>query len=150
MKWFAIILASIIIGGIALGNMRPSASSWNPLDLVQPDSTELLPDIRAQRIQVVAQSDSAADWKVTAEDAAFYHEEQLTVLHGVFMQYLRQASPLLQMTATRGQIDNATGDITVEGAVHLQYHDDYTIETEKISWRALDHVLHTNLPGDDS
>jgi LPS export ABC transporter protein LptC len=50
------------------------------------------------------------------------------------------------MTATRGQINNATGDITVEGAVHLQYHDDYTIKTEKISWRALDHVLHTNLP----
>jgi LPS export ABC transporter protein LptC len=83
---------------------------------------------------------------VTAEDAAFYHEAQMTVLHGVFMQYLRQARPLLQMTATRGQIDNATGDITVEGAVHLQYHDDYTITTEKISWRALDHILHTKLP----
>jgi LPS export ABC transporter protein LptC len=83
---------------------------------------------------------------VTAEDAAFYHEKQLTVLHGVFMQYMPQASLLWQMTATRGQIDNATGDITVEGAVHLQYQNNYTIETEKISWRALDRVLHTNLP----
>jgi LPS export ABC transporter protein LptC len=146
MKCFAIILASIITGSIALGNIRPSASSWHPLELVQPASTELLPDIRAQRIQIVTQSDSVAGWKVTAEDAAFYHEERLTVLHDVFMQYLRQASPLLQMTAIRGQINNATGDITVEGAVHLQYHNDYTIETEKISWRALDHVLHTNLP----
>ena len=146
MKWFAIVLASIIIGGIALENMRPFASSWNPLELVPSISTELLPDIRAQRIQVVAQSDSVAGWQVTAEDAAFYHEEQLTVLHDVFMQYLRQARPLLQMTATRAQIDNVTGDITVEGAVHVQYHDDYTIETEKIAWRALDRVLHTKLP----
>jgi hypothetical protein len=95
MKWFAIVLTSIIIGSIALGNTRRSAFSWKPFEIVQPASTELLPDIRAQRIQVVAQSDSVAGWKVTAEDAAFYHEKQLTVLHGVFMQYLRQASPLL-------------------------------------------------------
>jgi LPS export ABC transporter protein LptC len=146
MKSFAIVVASIILGGIALGNMRLSVSARNSLALAPPASTKPLPDIRAHRIQVVAQSDSVVGWQVTAEEAAFYHEGHPTVLHGVSMQYLRQARPLLQMTATRGQIDNATGDILVEGAVHLQYDGDYTIETEKIAWRALDHVLHTRLP----
>jgi LPS export ABC transporter protein LptC len=146
MKWFVIVLVSVLIGGISLGSRRPSASSGYALGLVRLASTDLLPDIRAQRIQVLAQSDSVANWKVTAEDAAFYSEGQLTVLHSVFMQYMRQTSPLLQMIATRGQIDNATGDVTVEGAVRLKYHDSYVIETERISWRALDHVLYTDLP----
>jgi LPS export ABC transporter protein LptC len=68
------------------------------------------------------------------------------MLHDVFMQYFRQASPLVQMTAAQGQIDNATGDIVVEGSVYLRYYDAYTIETKKMIWRALDHVLHTDLP----
>jgi LPS export ABC transporter protein LptC len=146
MKWLAMILISIVVGGVSLGQIRRSAAPWKSVGLVQPVSTDPLPDIRAQRIQVIAQTDSAASWKVTAEEAAFYNDGQMTMLHDVFMQYFRQASPLVQMTAAQGQIDNATGDIVVEGSVYLRYYDAYTIETKKMIWRALDHVLHTDLP----
>jgi LPS export ABC transporter protein LptC len=146
MKWFTIVLTSVLIGGISFASVWLFASSWNPLWTVQSASTALLPDIRAQHIQVIAQTDSTANWQVTAEDAAFYNEGQITVLHRVSLQYLQHASPLLRMTAAQGQIDNTTGDITVAGTVSMKYHETYTIETEKISWRALDHVLHTDLP----
>ena len=146
MKRFAIVLTSIIIGGISLASIWRSAATWDPLWAVQSAPTALVPDIRAQHIHVIAQTDSTASWKVTAADAAFYSEDQITVLHSVFLQYLQHASPLLWMTAAQGQIDNATGDITVEGAVSMKYQEAYTIETEKISWRAFDRVLYTDLP----
>lgn len=146
MKWLAMILMSIVIGGISLGQLQWFASSWKSVGLVHPVATDPLPDIRAQHIQVIAQTDSAASWKVTAEEAAFYNDGQMTMLRDVFMQYFRQASPLLQITAAQGQIDNATGDIVVEGSVYLRYYDAYTIETRKMFWRALDRVLYTDLP----
>jgi LPS export ABC transporter protein LptC len=146
MKWRAIILISMVVGGVSLGQMRRFASTWKSAGLVHPVSTDPLPDIRAQRIQVIAQTDSAASWKVAAEEAAFYNDGQMTMLHDVYMQYFRQASPLLQITAAQGQIDNTTGDIVVEGSVYLRYYDTYTIETKKMFWRALDRVLHTDLP----
>lgn len=146
MKRFTIVLTSAIIGGILVASIWWSALSWNPLRAVQFTPTTFLPDIRAQHIEVIAQTNSTANWKVAAEDVAFYNEGQTTVLYRVFLQYLQHASPLIQMTAARGQIDNTTGDITVEGAVSMKYHEAYTIETEKISWRALDHVLYTDLP----
>jgi LPS export ABC transporter protein LptC len=146
MKWLAIILISIVVGGISLGQIRLSASPGKSVGLVHPISTDPLPDIHAQRVQVLAQTDSAANWKVTAEEAAFYNDGQMTMLRDVFMQYFRQASPLLQMSAAQGQIDNATGDIVVEGSVYLRYYDAYTIETRKMFWRALDRVLYTDLP----
>jgi LPS export ABC transporter protein LptC len=146
MKWFTIVWTSAIIGGVLFVSIRWSASSWSPVWAVQPAPTALLPDVRAQHIQIIAQTDSTASWKVTAEDAAFYNDDQITVLHRVFLQYLHHESPLLRMTATQGQIDNTTGDITVEGVVSMKYHDAYTIETERMSWRALDHVLYTDLP----
>jgi LPS export ABC transporter protein LptC len=145
MKWFVMVLISVIIGGI-LGYVRPSISSLGSLEPVQPVSTNLFPDIRAQRIQVLIQSGSVANWEVTAADASLYNEGQLTVLHDVFMRYLRQASSLLQIKAARGQIDNITGDIIVEGAIHLKYQDTYTIETEKIYWHALGHVVYADRP----
>jgi LPS export ABC transporter protein LptC len=131
----------MVVGGISLGQMRFSASPEKSVI-----STDSLPDIRAQRVQVLAQTDSAASWKVTAAEAAFYNDGQMTMLRDVSMQYFRQASPLLQMTAAQGQIDNATGDIVVEGAVYLRYYDAYTIETKKMFWHALDRVLYTDLP----
>jgi LPS export ABC transporter protein LptC len=146
MKWLAMMLISIVVGGVSLGQIRWSASPWKSVGLVHPVSTDPLPDIRAQHIQVIAQTDSAASWKVTAEEAAFYNDGQMTMLHDVFMQYFRQARPLLQMTAAQGQIDNATGDIVVEGSIYLRYDDAYTIETKKMMWRALERVLHTDLP----
>jgi LPS export ABC transporter protein LptC len=146
MKWFAMILTSIVVGGVALGQIRWSASPGKSVGLAHPVSTEPLPDIRAQHIQVIAQTDSAASWKVTAEEAAFYHNGQRTVLQDVFMQYFQQARPLLQLNAAQGQINNATGDIVVEGAIYLKYYDAYTIETKKMMWRAFDRVLHTDLP----
>jgi LPS export ABC transporter protein LptC len=146
MKWFILVLVSAIIGSISLGYIRPSASSSSSLEPIPPVSTKLFPDIRAQRIQILVQSGSVANWEVTAEDASLYNEGQLTVLHGVFLRYLRQASSLLQIKAARGQIDNVTGDIIVEGAIHLKYQDTYTIETEKIHWSALGHVIYTDRP----
>jgi LPS export ABC transporter protein LptC len=146
MKWFAMILIGIVVGGVSLGQIRWSATPWKSVGLVHSVATDPIPDIRAQRIQVIAQTDSAASWKVTAEEAAFYNDGQTTMLHDVFMQYFRQASPLLQMTAGQGQINNATGDIVVEGSVYLRYYDAYIIETKKMIWHALDRVLHTDLP----
>jgi LPS export ABC transporter protein LptC len=140
------ILMSIVIGGVSLGQLQWFASSWKSVGLVHPVATDPLPDIRAQHIQVIAQTDSAASWKVTAEEAAFYNDGQMTMLHDVFMQYFRQAHPLLQMTAAQGQIDNATGDIVVEGSIYLRYDDVYTIETKKMMWSALARVLSSDLP----
>jgi LPS export ABC transporter protein LptC len=146
MKWFAIVLISAIIGGISFASIRWSASSESHLGAVQFAPAAFLPDVRAQHIQVIAQTDSIATWKVTAEEAALYDEDQIIALHRVSLQYLPHASPLLRMTAKQGQIDNTTGDIIVEGAVSMKYHETYTIETEKICWRALDRALYTDVP----
>jgi LPS export ABC transporter protein LptC len=146
MKRVIIFLLTIIVGGIALGNIQLPVSSWSLFGSVSSSPTPALPDVNAQHIQVIAQTDTAASWKVTAREAALYNVGQITVLHGVFIQYLQYANPLLQMTAAWGQIDNATGDITVEGSVSMEYDNIYTIETDKISWRALDQVLHTDHP----
>jgi LPS export ABC transporter protein LptC len=146
MKRVIIFLLTVIVGGIALANIQLPVSSWSPFGSVPSALTPVLPDISAQHVQVIAQTDTVASWKVTAEDAALYNAGQVTVLHGVFMQYLQYANPLLQMTAAWGQIDNATGDIIVAGSVSMEYDNIYTIETDKISWRALDQVLHTDHP----
>ena len=146
MKWFAIVLISAIIGSISFASIRWSDFSGSHLWAVQFAPTVFLPDIRAQYIQVIAQTDSTPTWKVTAEDAAFYDKDQIIALHRVSLQDVQHTGPLLRMTAAQGQIDNTTGNITVEGTVYMKYHEAYTIETEKISWHALNRVLYTDVP----
>jgi LPS export ABC transporter protein LptC len=79
-----------------------------------------------------------------ASQAELYDAKQLVVVRQVQAQLLAQAEQPVRVAADHGRINNATGDVTVQGHVHLQYLDGYTIETEVLHWHAASRLLQTD------
>src|SRR5262249_39159787 len=100
------------------------------------------PDMRVQNVRLIEQPEEGGDgWELLAHDAEFYDAKHLVIVHQMQAQLLSQASPPVRVAANNGHIDSATGDMTVQDNVHLQYLEGYTIETDVLSWHAANRLL---------
>jgi len=101
--------------------------------------------MRVQNVRLIEQQEEDGDgWELLAHDAEFYDAKQLVVVHQMRAQLLSQAAQPAQITADNGHIDSATGNMTVQGNVQLQYLEGYIIETDVLSWHAASRLLSTD------
>lgn len=103
-------------------------------------------DIHVEDMRVFEQVDTVSDWEVLAKEAKVYQTAQRTELSTVTAHLTRSQEPPMSLTAASGQMDNATGNMAIEGQVRLHYQDGYTLETDRLYWHAPDGVLHTDAP----
>ena len=146
MRWYGLIGVSIatsvlilaVVGGTFLAERTRVARSVTQQSEAEP------PDMRVQNVRLIEQQEEDGDgWELLAHDAEFYDAKQLVVVHQMRAQLLSQAAQPAQITADNGHIDSATGNMTVQGNVQLQYLEGYTIETDVLSWHAASRLLWT-------
>lgn len=128
----------VVVGGVFL------AERTRVTQAVTPQSGGELPNMRVQNVRLIEQQEEGDGWELRAHDAEFYDTKQLVVVHQMRARLLSQATQPVQVAADHGQIDSATGNMTVQGNVQLQYMDGYTIETDVLSWHAASRLLWTD------
>ena len=133
------ILMLAVVGGVFLAE-RP----WVAQSVTQQSGAEP-PDMRVQNVRLIEQPEEGGDgWELLAHNAEFYDAKHLVIVHQMRAQLLSQAAPPVRVAADNGQIDSATGNMTVQGNVQLQYLGGYTIETDVLSWHAASRLLGTD------
>lgn len=147
MRWYVLIGGSIATGVLILavvGGAFLAERSGGVQSMTQQGEAEV-PDMRVQNVRLIEQQAEDGDvWEMLAHDAEFYDAKQLVIVHQMRARLLSQAAQPVQMVADKGQIDSATGNMTVRGNVQLQYLGGYTIETEVLSWHAAKRLLWTD------
>jgi len=147
MKWYGgiggsiatSVLILVLVGGVFLAE-RTRVAGYG----TQPSEAEA-PDMRVQNVHLIEQlEEGGAGWELLAHDAEFYDAKHLVMVHQMRAHLLSQTAPPVQVAADHGQIDSATGDMTAQGNVHLQYLEGYTLETEVLSWHAAHRLLWTD------
>ena len=132
------ILMLAVIGGFLLsGKMRFTEH------VIQPTETEK-PDMRVQNVHLIEQAEVGNEWELWAHEAEFYDAKHLVVLRQLRAKLLLKADQQVYVMAEYGQIDNATGNMTIQGHVQLQYLEGYIIETDVLHWQAASRVLRTD------
>src|SRR2546421_3664884 len=147
MRWYGFIGVSTVIGAFILALIGGVflAERTRVVQSVTPQSETEPPDMRVQNVRLIEQSEEGGNgWELLAHDAEFYDGKHLVIVHQVQAQLLSQACPSVRVVADNGNIDSATGDLTVQGNVHLQYLEGYTIETDVLSWHAANRLLWTD------
>ena len=147
MRWYGLIGVSIATGVLILAVVGGTflAERTRMARPVAQQSEAEPPDMRVQNVRLVEQQEEDGDgWELLAHDAEFYDAKQLVVVHQMRAQLLSQAARPAQITADNGRIDSATGNMTVQGNVQLQYLEGYTIETDVLSWHAASRLLGTD------
>lgn len=133
------VLMLALVGGVFLAESPRVAQSVTQQSEAEP------PDMHVQNVRLIEQPEEGGDgWQLLAHDAEFYDAKHLVIVHQMQAQLLAQATPLVQVVADHGHIDSATGNMTVQGNVQLQYLEGYTIETDVLSWHAANRLLWTD------
>jgi LPS export ABC transporter protein LptC len=94
----------------------------------------------------MVQSQSVIAWRASAKRATFSEADQQAIVHQVEATVFPDAASAWRITAARGVIDRATGNMALEGRVRLQQRDGYTIETDELHWDTTKRVLFTDAP----
>jgi len=133
------VLMLVVVGGVFLAERPRVAQS-----VAQQSAAESL-DMRVQNVRLIEQPEAGRDgWELLAHDAEFYDAKQLVIVHQMRAQLFSHATLSIQVAAAQGHIDSATGNMTVQGNVQLQYLEGYTIETDVLSWHAASRLLWTD------
>lgn len=146
MRWYRFAEASIITGILMLavvGGLFLSEQTRVTDPVIQQTKNEK-PDMRVQKVHLIEQAEVGNEWELWAHEAEFYDGKHLVVLRQLRAQLLLQADRQLEVMADYGQIDNITGNMTIQGHVQLQYLEGYIIETDVLHWQAASRVLRTD------
>jgi LPS export ABC transporter protein LptC len=144
MRWYRAVWISLIpvmlvvVGGFFLLGRTPVAKH-----IRQPSETAQ-PDMRVQNLHLTEQAETGNEWELWAHEAEFYDAKQRIVVHQLQARLLSKEAHPVHVTADSGQIDSATGDMTVQGNVQLQYLEGYTVETDILHWHAASRVVQTD------
>lgn len=101
-------------------------------------------DMRIEDMHLIEQTVEGGGWQLFARDASFYDRKQVVLLHHVRAQLQSDALQTIYIEAHSGQFNGATGNMSVQGGVQLQYLQEYTIETDVLYWQASSRVLQTD------
>ena len=146
LRWYACTLLILIgIGAIVVscgGSGPPTpqrVSAPSPVHANEPQS-------RLSGALLIEQAQASPAWEVYADEAALYEATQMAVAQGVRAEMFRDHQTLLWLKANQGQVSRASGNIAVQGNVHLQHQAGYTIRTEALDWQAESRMLKTDEP----
>jgi LPS export ABC transporter protein LptC len=102
------------------------------------------PDMRVQNLHLIEQAEAGDEWELSAHEAEFYDAKQRVVVYRLRAQLLSKEAHPVRVIADSGQIDSATGDMTIQGNVQLQYLEGYIVATDVLHWHAASRVLQTD------
>lgn len=146
MKWFRLVLSSLVLVGIALLSMgkqeksAPSPQAATNQSKSQPRNA----DSQMQGITLIEQADQATAWEILAERAEFSENANRAVAHGVRARLFQDDITLLSLEANRSIVQRDTGNITMQGRVRIMHQDGYTMTTKALDWRAEARQLYTD------
>lgn len=102
------------------------------------------PDVQMIDMHLMAQLSGTATLQVVAKRAILSGSERQAIVHGIQARMQQASGRAWYLSAARGFVDRVTGDMTVQGGVHLYEKDGYILETENLSLRAEQQVLRTD------
>jgi LPS export ABC transporter protein LptC len=146
MKWYGLVLLSLVLVGIALLSMgkqekgAPSPQAATNQSKPQPRNA----DSQMQGITLIEQADQATAWEILAERAEFNENANLAIAHGVRARLFQDDITLLSLEANRSIVQRDTGNITMQGRVRIMHQDGYTMTTKALDWRAEARQLYTD------
>jgi LPS export ABC transporter protein LptC len=148
MKWYIVMLIGIVAGGLSLvsGGWPPRATTGPAIVPEPSQDPTALPNAQVREMSLIAQIGSAIAWHVFAQQATFSEAAQRTVVQQVSAMIFPDTADAWHLTAARGVLDSATGDMAIEGQVRLQHRDGYTIETDELRWQAAGRRLYSEAP----
>jgi LPS export ABC transporter protein LptC len=132
------VLILVVVGELFLAGRTQVAKHTR-----QQSETEQ-PDMRVQNLHLLEQAEAGDEWELSAHEAEFYDAKQRVVVYQLQAQLLSKEAHPIRVIADYGQIDSATGDMTVQGHVQLQYLEGYTVETDILYWHAASRILQTD------
>ena len=146
MKWYGLVLSSLVLVGIALLSMgKPEKSTPPPqAETNQSKSQPQNADSQMQGIKLIEQADQATAWEILAERAEFSENANIAVAHGVHARLFQDDIALLWLEANRSIVQRDTGNITMQGRVRIIHQDGYTMTTKALDWRAAARQLYTD------
>ena len=148
MKWYLVGALCLMAGLLALeGPFQASflGRSEKP-EHAAPSPNDDPPDVWVEDVFVVEQAtaEKSKSWALFAKEIAFYDTERLALVKKLRAEFFPHDVEPLQLTAERGRINGATGDMTVEGHVVLRPLWGYDLETSVLHWDAANRTLHTD------
>src|SRR6266704_2737199 len=144
MRWYRALGVSLILIMLAMvGGFFLSGRTHVVKHVDQPSETEQ-PDMRVQNLHLIEQAEAGDEWELSAHEAEFYDTKQRIVVHRLQAQLLSKEAHPVHVRADSGQIDSATGNMTIQGNVQLQYLGGYTVDTDILHWHAASRVLQTD------
>ena len=111
---------------------------------VTADGMREAADMNIEDMYFIEQTNTGPTWQLQAHSASFYDARQLVLMHDVRANLLSDTLHTVSVQADFGQLDSATGNMSVRGSVQLQYLHEYTIHTEVLHWQAADRLLQTD------
>lgn len=145
MRWYALGLLAVVIGWVvAFETGWLLAGEPLPPSPITPSHEDVAAlNMQARGVHLVEHHATAKVWELFAKDAVFYETQHLAVIHHVRAHFFQWPTTVWQLTAESGQIDRATGNMTLQGNVQLQSSAGYTMQTENLQWAAVSRLLST-------
>ncbi|ETX00157.1 MAG: hypothetical protein ETSY1_12350 [Candidatus Entotheonella factor] len=146
MKWYWLVLSSLVVIGLALlsmskrGTVSDNRQTALNAAVAQPQS----PRSQMQGIKLIEQADQATAWEIFAEQAEFSDDAKVAVARGVRAQLFQDDIALLSLEANRSIVQRETGNILMQGRVRIIHENGYTMTTQTLNWRAETRQLHTD------
>ena len=147
MRWYLLGALGLVIVLVTVRSVFdlsfPSiAGKADPVAVAPNDD---IPGMRVQGVVVVEQgtADKAQSWELSADEIAFFDERRLAHVKALRAELFPPDLEPIRLTAARGRVDSATGDMTVEGDVLLRPLWGYDLETAVLHWDAANRTLHT-------
>lgn len=148
MKWYWLILLSLVMGGAALyhlgggggGGETPIRQAASSQAISQPQT----PHSQMQGIKLIEQAGQSTAWEILAEHAEFSDQANVAVARGVRAQLFQDDTALLSLEASRSIVQRDTGNITMQGEVRIRHQGGYTITTTTLDWLAETRQLQTD------
>lgn len=135
--WIVSGIAVFVVGGLALRDQMPLTKQIRqPYDAVQAD-------MRVQQVHLVEQTETGETWELRADEAELYDAQHLIIVHRLRAELQTSNAQPLHIVADNGHIDHSTGNVTLQGQVHLTYLETYTIVTDILYWHAATRSVQT-------
>lgn len=148
MKWYVVGALCVIAVMVTLTSRTQFSilSRSEKFEDAVPLSNDDPPGMWVQDVLVIEQAtgEQSKSWELFAKEIAFYDTKRLALVKKLRAEIFPYDIEPLHLTAERGQINSATGDMTVEGRVLLHPLWGYALETAILHWDAANRTLQTD------
>ncbi len=145
MKWYWLVLLSLVVGGVALYSMTEWGAPHVPQAAPGPSTSQpKRAHSQMQGIKLIEQADQSTAWEILAKQAEFSEAENLAIAREVRAQLFQDDTALLSVEANRSIVQRDTGNITMQGRVRIRHQDGYTMTTTTLDWLAKARQLRTD------